>query len=266
MKGHMEDGKFHPHTQYKGIRKSRDQTTKTQGVKLKHKPTKIKGEDVVDPAYGLFIANGYEDLKHNPNDPEVKQAYNKFIDETLDQARELQKNGMKFEPEGSLHYCVSHGIRCGKGGSYESASAMHKDIEDNKHLLYRPSDNDYEGVEDHPMFRLSNIKNINGKRMRVNDVFRSVHDINGHNKANRAPFTPEGEQRSFLEHKKLYSQEAIRALFTETQGQGGWVNFNIKSGEQNRHFQDIGDLEKLKFPKQKAGLFPDGIIFCGAKR
>lgn len=39
MKGHMEDGKFHPHTQYKkGVRKSRDQTAKTQGVRMKRKP------------------------------------------------------------------------------------------------------------------------------------------------------------------------------------------------------------------------------------
>lgn len=34
MKGHMEDGKFHPHKQYKGVRKSRDQKAKTQGIKL----------------------------------------------------------------------------------------------------------------------------------------------------------------------------------------------------------------------------------------
>jgi len=35
MKGHMQDGKFHPHTQSKGVRKSRDQTAKTQGVKIR---------------------------------------------------------------------------------------------------------------------------------------------------------------------------------------------------------------------------------------
>jgi len=36
MKGHMENGKFHPHTDYKkGTRKSRDQTKKTKGVRMK---------------------------------------------------------------------------------------------------------------------------------------------------------------------------------------------------------------------------------------
>lgn len=36
MKGHMKDGKFHPHTDYKkGTRKSRDQINKTQGIRFK---------------------------------------------------------------------------------------------------------------------------------------------------------------------------------------------------------------------------------------
>ena len=35
MKGHMQDGKFHPHIEYKGVRKSRDQQVKTQGIKIR---------------------------------------------------------------------------------------------------------------------------------------------------------------------------------------------------------------------------------------
>lgn len=36
VKGHMQDGKFHPHTDYKkGTRKSRDQSAKTEGVKIR---------------------------------------------------------------------------------------------------------------------------------------------------------------------------------------------------------------------------------------
>jgi len=40
MKGHMEKDGFHPHTQYKGVRKSRDQSAKTQGVRLARDDTK----------------------------------------------------------------------------------------------------------------------------------------------------------------------------------------------------------------------------------
>ena len=32
----------------------------------------------------------------------------------------------------------------------------------------------------------------------------------------RGQFNPDGEQKAYLEHKKLYSADAIRALFTET--------------------------------------------------
>ncbi len=35
MKGHMEKDGFHPHTEYKGVRKSRDQKVKVEGVKVR---------------------------------------------------------------------------------------------------------------------------------------------------------------------------------------------------------------------------------------
>ncbi len=253
MKGFKDSkGNFHPITIHKGVRMSRDQKEKTMGVRIRKEIASHEFEDfdlkkrdaqTVDPAYGLIIANGYDNLKHNPNNPVVKKAYNIFINETLEQARKLQKNGMKFQMEG-----------------YKDANAMFKDVKDNKNLLYRPSDNDYKGSEDHPMFKLTNIKNTNGDRMRVNDVFRAVHDINGHYNS-KSKFTPEGELNSYIEHKKLYSKDATRALFTETQGQGMWVNFNKKSGKKNRHAQKIGDFNELDFAIQKAGIFPDEVIF-----
>ncbi|MCP6727107.1 MAG: hypothetical protein KJI69_03725 [Patescibacteria group bacterium] len=249
MKGFKDsNNKFHPITIHKGVRKSRDQKEKTMGVRIRKEIASHEFEDfeqhpTVDPAYGLNIANGYENLKHSPNNPQVKKAYKIFVNETLEQARKLQKKGMKFQMEG-----------------YKDANAMFKDVKDNKNLLYRPSDNDYKGTEDHPMFQLTNIKNTNGDRMRVNDVFRAIHDINGHYNS-KSKFTPEGELNSYIEHKKLYSKDATRALFTETQGQGMWVNFNKKSGKKNRHAQKIGDFNQLDFPKQKAGIFPDKVIF-----
>jgi len=41
MKGHMEKDGFHPHTQYKGVRKSRDKSTKNQGVRQKRDWKKV---------------------------------------------------------------------------------------------------------------------------------------------------------------------------------------------------------------------------------
>ena len=55
----------------------------------------------MNPEHGRLIANAFEDLEHSPKCPEVKRAYEIFIEETLAQARQLQKEGMKFEPSGS---------------------------------------------------------------------------------------------------------------------------------------------------------------------
>jgi len=34
MKGHMQDGQFHPHSNKKGVRKARDQSSKFVGLKI----------------------------------------------------------------------------------------------------------------------------------------------------------------------------------------------------------------------------------------
>ena len=44
LKGHMEDGKFHPHKPYqKGVRKSRDQKAKTRGIVRKQRDSEDHG-------------------------------------------------------------------------------------------------------------------------------------------------------------------------------------------------------------------------------
>ena len=230
---------------------------KHNAEKIKTKKSENKAElkkviatrksSLVDPDYGLIIANAYDDMENNPSDPEVKKAYDAFIKETIKQAEDIQDNRIEFVEATT--------------SDYDNVGQLSKDLESHNYILYRPSDDDYKGVENHPMFKYSNIYNTDGKRMRVNDVFRVVHDINGHYKSGNAPFTAKGEQQAFLEHKSMYSPEAIKALFTETQGQGMWVNFNKNTGKKNREFQDIGNVKDLTFASQKADLYPDGIIF-----
>ncbi len=56
MKGHMQDGKFHPHTEYKkGTRKSRDKTVKQEGVKIR-KQRDTKGQISTKDSYKLGSA------------------------------------------------------------------------------------------------------------------------------------------------------------------------------------------------------------------
>ena len=65
MKGHMEKDGFHPHTESKGVRKSRDQQAKQEGVKIrkaryivsyKNVFTKGKWESAVVPYSSLASA------------------------------------------------------------------------------------------------------------------------------------------------------------------------------------------------------------------
>ena len=58
----MEDGKFHPHNQTKGVRKSRDQQAKSQGVKIRKARTittsKLKDIDIRREFWGFHSENG----------------------------------------------------------------------------------------------------------------------------------------------------------------------------------------------------------------
>jgi len=45
LKGFTKDGKFHPITDYKGVRKSRDQKVKTDGIRLKRKGQLFKPQE-----------------------------------------------------------------------------------------------------------------------------------------------------------------------------------------------------------------------------
>ena len=222
----------------------------------------LRADHTVDPAFGKVIADVFEESKHDPENTKVKRAYATFIKETIEQAVELQKEGIEFDPNGSEEGCRMRGIgiNCGQDGNYADAYELFNDVLFNKHIYYKRSTDDYDGFKDHPLYEMTEIKNIDGENMRANDLFRCVHDINAHTRV-RGQFNPDGEQQAYLEHKKLYSADAIRALFTETQGQGNWVNFNSESGEDNIKYQEIGELDKLSFPEQKAFLYPDGIIF-----
>ncbi len=63
VKGHMQDGKFHPHTDYKkGTRKSRDQSAKSTGVKLERKAR----EKTCDCGRGLTEFGDCERCGFNP--------------------------------------------------------------------------------------------------------------------------------------------------------------------------------------------------------
>ena len=81
----------------------------------------------------------------------------------------------------------------------------------------------------------------------TNFRFRAIHDYFGHY-VGRNNFTPDGEERAWEQHSKMFSPLARRAMTSETRGQNSWFNYapcNMEVLPRNR-----------KFAQQKTALLP----------
>lgn len=193
-----------------------------------HEPVKVNKE------FAKNVAQAYDVMKHAPNDPAVKKAYGALASEIEDQFEHITKEGgLKVEAWTK------------KGQPYADSKAMMADVEKNNHLYYFPTEAGFGSSEvaDHPLLA----KGKNG--MVFNDMLRIVHDYLAHAKG-KFSFGPNGEENAFIEHTKLLSPEARKALATETRGQNSWVNFGPHS--------DLPVTER-PFAPQKAGLLPDEL-------
>jgi Protein of unknown function (DUF3293) len=170
----------------------------------------------VDPR-SKEIARAYDDMKHDPSNPEVKKSYDALIDDAKKQWNALEKAGIKLEPQDE--------------DPYKSYDEMKKDFEDNKRLKVFRGGNEL--PEDHP---LAQVDPKTGETYNV--MFRAVHDAIGHLMHDN-DFSEKGEQNAFDTHRQTMSKEAIPAMTTETKAQ-------VAS------YFDKGD-----FPEQKAGILPD---------
>lgn len=201
----------------------------------------------LNPEHGKIVADAYENMKHDPNHPHVKAAYNALINETAKQYQNLLNQGFKFTK-----------ISDPSKYPYKNSAEMHHDIEHSKHLAYFPTESGFgsenDTPKDHPLLGQSSFLDSEGKPMLHNDIIRQVHDINGHFKGGKTSFGPRGEHQSYLNHKKMYSPLAQKALATELMGQNSFVNFG-PHGEHNR-----ANPKDTIFAPQKAGLLPDTII------
>jgi len=219
------------------IRDIADAYAKSKGLKIDHEHTVP-----LNPERSKRIAQAFHELKHEPENPKVKKAYKALIDETLSQYQSLKKSGLKVTP-----------ITPDMKNPYASSNDMIKDVRENNHLYFYPTDLGFgskdDKTSDHPL--LQPTKETAGKhKMVANDVFRVVHDYYGHAKEGTT-FGPKGEEGAWQHHMKMYSPEAQKALTTETRGQNSWVNFGPQ-GEANR-----ANPENTQYAEQKAGLLPD---------
>ncbi len=206
-----------------------------------------QGNIKINPEHGKKIADEYEKMKHDPNNPEVKKAYGALINETKSQFNDIMKSGIKISR-----------IEEGQDNPYKNSKELHHDIKNNNHMHFYPTasgfgDKDDIKKSDHPMLQGTGIMH-GGKELLANDIFRIVHDINGHHAGGESGFGAKGEHQAYNTHKQTYSSLAAKALATETLGQNSWVNFG-PHGDHNR-----ANPAQTKYADQKAALLPDHIL------
>lgn len=182
----------------------------------------------VNPAKAAEIAQAYEGLEHEPNNPEVKASYDAFKTETKKQWDFLKSKGVKFEPW------------TGEGQPYKNSDEMVADVAKGHLYFFRGGDI----PKDHPLAEASGEGDLT-----YNDIFRAVHDYFGHAKDGNQ-FGPRGEENAWVAHSQMYGDLARRAMTTETRGQNSWVNYGPK-GEANR-----ANPQNTTYAQQKAGLLP----------
>jgi hypothetical protein len=197
----------------------------------------------IDEDRATRLAQAYEGMLNNPNDPRVKKSYNAMIEETMAQYEALRKKGYKFDfmPE--------------SGDIYGNPRNAINDIVQNKRLSIFPTEQGFGGPsaatasEANPLLMRTG-ETWNGKPVTANDVFRAVHDVFGHGK-HGVGFRAGGEENAFQSHARMYSPEALPAATSETRGQNSWVNYG-PFGEFNKNANPL----LTEYAEQKTGLMP----------
>lgn len=157
-------------------------------------------------------------------DPLTVRAYDALRAETLAQYLALVRGGFRFTWYGAGS---AHDV-----GHRPSADVL-RDIRAGSLAVFR-------GGEPHPALGDA----VGGAlgTLTFNDLFRAVHDVNGHGAAGSG-FGPRGEERAYQAHAERYSDVARLALATETRGQ---YSVFMVSG---------------RFAPQRAGVLPLPLVY-----
>ena len=181
------------------------------------------------------IARLYDEAKDSPNDPLVKEAYNKMIEETIEQYKVISKAG--------------YSIVVNNSEPYSSSTDMIEDLEKNKSMKIFSTESGFgdkpitdQQRAENPLLMDSGFKDVNGVPLLANDIFRFVHDFFGHSKLGNG-FGAIGEENAWMTHAQMYSPLARRAMTSETRGQNSYVNF---SGVNDAAFAKRDEARRLR--------------------
>ena len=220
---------------------------KENGIKLARQAEYAK----IDEGRAVRLANEYQNMKNEPNNPVVREAYANLIRQTKAQYKALVDAGYKFSFFGD------------KNDPYDGnpVNAM-RDLRQNKKMAVYSTTEAYgttgiteDDLLNNPMLEDTGIKwkDQDGVERPVlaNDLFRAVHDAFGHG-LEGAGFRARGEENAWQAHVRLFTGSAIGAITSETRGQNSWLNYGPYT-EINKNAK-IGDTI---FAEQKTGLMPE---------
>jgi len=227
---------------------------------------KFAGTRKLDEDRAKRIAAAYEAMPDNPDDPEVRAAYDAMAKETLDQYKDFTDAGFTIEIDNEE--------------PYNNSQEMIDDLRNNNRIKIFSTEAGFgsnpiteEQRQRNPLLRDSGFKDAKGNPLLVNDVFRAIHDFYGHAELGNS-FGPKGEENAWNIHARMFSPLARRAMTTETRGQNSYVNFSgvnekiDKLREEARKLREKGDEAGAKaivdkiyqdalFAEQKIGLLPE---------
>lgn len=198
----------------------------------------------VDPERAARIADAFEKMPHDPDNPLVKSSYQALAKEAMAQYRAAKKQGFKAEfwdPEKD-------------DDPYAASPRMAiEDVQKNNHMWVYPTEAGFgsgdEPTDNSPMLQDSG-ERWNGKRVTYNDIFRAIHDYYGHAKEG-VGFRADGEENAWRSHAAMFSPLARLAMTTETRGQNSWLNYG-PHGDKNQ----TARTEDTVFAPQKSGILP----------
>ena len=244
-----------------GARLFNDPNPETSDITNRYKKEKgietPAGEKItkLDTNKSMEIADAYEAMENNPNDPEVKEAYESLANETIDQYKAMIDAGYQIE------------IYEGKAEPYSNSKEMIDDLINNKHMYIFSTEQGYgeAGITDqqrqeNAMLADTEFVDKNGKPLLINDLFRGVHDFFGHSERGNG-FGAKGEENAWDVHARMFTDKARRAMTAETRGQNSWVNFGPQMRDSKGNLLKKGDIgyksaKERDFAPQKIGLLP----------
>lgn len=209
----------------------------------------------VDVDRSKRIADAFDEMKHTPTEPATKASYDAMIKETQAQWEAIKATGLKVD-----------WIKPGQKDPYAASPRLGaQDVSENNHWWGFPTDQGFgTGPEarayekDSPVLKKTG-EVIGGRKVVANDVFRIVHDMNGHMKEGNG-FRAGGEENAWRSHAAMYSDLARPAMTAGTRGQNSWVNYG-PHGVSNR----TADSEHTVYAPQKMGLLPKWVEDEGRK-